>query len=85
MNKTREELMGYLMLAGILLMGYLMSALLGYFMAHATATGLGFFLVCVASYFVFRKKSRVGVLEGVGLSLLMGLLSFVGELLLSRN
>jgi len=84
-NTAREELMTYLLVAGILLLGYLVSALLGYLMPDAAAKGLGFFVVSLSSYFVLWKKRRVGVVVAVGLSVLIGLLFFVGEFLLSRH
>ena len=81
MNTIRKELMACLLLAGVLLMGYALSALLGHFIIRPAAKGVGFFTVSLLSYFILWKRRRVGVFAGIGLSILAGFLFVVGELL----
>ena len=81
MESNRREMVDGVILAGVLLTGYLVAALLGHFIPRSAAKGLGFFIVSIVSYLILGKRRRVGFLAGVGLSILIGLIAFVGELL----
>lgn len=84
-TNTTDALRTCVTLGGILLLGYVASAGLSYLMPRAAAKGLGFFAVSIAAYLVMWKRRRVEVFVAVILSIFVGLLFFLGELLWPRT